>query len=130
MRPAPRTPRREPVDTTTTRAIYLPYPLFQRCREYADRYGIQHGSRGAASARRRVGTRHHPTTPMGEEAVSAPKPIRYHRPDEEPDVDEVEQDWREYERCVRGTCERCGHEGHEGKDCPTITPLLLRNEDC
>lgn len=25
-----------------------------------------------------------------------------------------------------GYCARCGHEGHEGKDCPTVTPDLLR----
>lgn len=52
--------------------------------------------------------------------------VREHLADEEPDVDELEQDWAVYSEMVAGTCERCGHGGHDGKECPTIVPHLLR----
>lgn len=54
--------------------------------------------------------------------------IRRHRPDEEPDVDERDPylDWEAEQTYGAGLCERCGIEGHEGRKCPTITPVLLR----
>lgn len=54
--------------------------------------------------------------------------VRQHRPDEEPDVDERDDDllWFAEEEHGLGLCERCGHEGHRGSRCPIVTPLLLR----
>ena len=50
--------------------------------------------------------------------------------DEEPDFDELPPlTEAAYASLVKGTCERCGQEGHEGKDCPTITPVLLKPWD-
>lgn len=47
--------------------------------------------------------------------------------DEEPEVDDT--DWAEREDLwAAGHCRSCGIEGHDDKDCPTITPLLLRGE--
>ena len=51
--------------------------------------------------------------------------------DETPDVDEVDpdEDWMTREDThANGHCRRCGIHGHHDTNCPTITPLLLRNE--
>lgn len=54
--------------------------------------------------------------------------VRHHWPDEAPDVDERDpsEAWEAENEHARGLCDRCGHEGHQGRDCPTITPVLLR----
>lgn len=48
-----------------------------------------------------------------------------HFSDEEPEVEET-WDYDREQAAARGHCERCGIEGHHGKDCPTITPLLFK----
>lgn len=53
-------------------------------------------------------------------------------PDEEPEVEEsaAVEDWLLYEDIhANGHCRRCGIAGHPEEKCPTITPLLLRNDD-
>lgn len=47
--------------------------------------------------------------------------------DEEPDVDEVEYDISHEDNLVWKYCERCGHEGHKGVDCPNVQPWMLKD---
>lgn len=47
-------------------------------------------------------------------------------PDEEPEI--TADDWADREdRHAIGHCRRCGHL-HADRDCPTVTPLLLRSD--
>lgn len=54
---------------------------------------------------------------------------RSHQRWEHPTDDEREQDQlRQFEEYhMDGTCPRCGHDGHAGADCPTVTPDLLKS---
>lgn len=49
-------------------------------------------------------------------------------PDEEPES--WEQDWSDWadreDAICHAHCKRCGHEGHKPKECPNVTPDLLR----
>lgn len=54
---------------------------------------------------------------------------RDHQRWEHPTDEEREQDdLRDFETYhMDGTCPRCGHDGHDGDACPTVTPDLLKN---
>lgn len=60
--------------------------------------------------------------------MTAPHVRRY---DEEPDFDapEVIDHLVEFEGAIAaGHCGRCGIRGHLGRDCPTVTPDLLKHQ--
>lgn len=49
---------------------------------------------------------------------------RHHRPDEEPDFDELDLDYS-FAAGIPG-CTRCGHDDHVAEKCPIVVPHLLR----